>query len=947
VSSDYAAQLPGQYGVTVGVAETGVGTGAADSSTPGPGVVRRAELRRLLDAFDGTTGQLVELVGDPGSGKTRLISELAGEARRRGFVTFGGRWAQRDQSLPLHQFRRLLRAATAGPDELDDRLRALFADHAPRRVLLALDDFHWADTASVELIDRLAHWPIEAPALIVLAYRPRQASPRLRSALAYGVETGTVLRTELGPLSREQSAELLGLPANGPRLDWLHRAGEGNPLYLRVLAETASQPAGGPWQGEIPHQFAALLAGEIAELDEDELATATVAALLGDRFDLAAVAEVGGLPEAAAGDALTRLVRRDVLRSVNGTATFTFRHTVLRRLFYQHHEPLRRIEAHRRALALLADRGASAVELAPHIENSLVHVTDNDLDVLVRAADEAVDSAPADAEHWLRVALATGPDRPRRVRLLLELAKALIRGGQLAAARDELAEVLRLVPDPGDQRLPAVVGSALAEAFLGRYADANTLVRVELAALGPRDTPAVVDLLVVQTMIGLMDGSLPTEARIAEALRVAREHGEPTRLSAVLAVRGLCAAARGQAAVARQSLAESAALMDPQPDMVAVGHPEFLLLLAWAETLLGMFSDAEGHFRRGLSLARERPAPFAGAMLLIGLCSVYRHMGRYADAVTLARQAKQAATRLGAPPVVNLALSVESLSSALLNRQDGPHDPLALAEQASGGQQGDKSHWFGVIAAMSLAQAAGLEGDPHRCIMLITDTGGGPDLPNLPVIQRTKCYELLTASAVMAGDTAGAVDWARRADEAATALDLPFQLAWATQARAHVQRDAQDMDAATDTYLAAANGFGSIGAIGSQATALVFAARCADAAGRTADAESLLVLSKDLARQCGATRLHSGPDDVPGPLREWTVAVPRDAAPRPVDAVLSVLTRREREIAVNAGSGLTTRRIATKLSLSPRTVDAHLTNIYRKLDVRSRVDLARLIAGVG
>jgi len=60
-----------------------------------------------------------------------------------------------------------------------------------------------------------------------------------------------------------------------------------------------------------------------------------------------------------------------------------------------------------------------------------------------------------------------------------------------------------------------------------------------------------------------------------------------------------------------------------------------------------------------------------------------------------------------------------------------------------------------------------------------------------------------------------------------------------------------------------------------------------------------------------------------------------------------VLTRREREIAVNAGSGLTTRRIATKLSLSPRTVDAHLSNIYRKLDVRSRVDLARLIAGVG
>ncbi|QUQ68676.1 HTH-type transcriptional regulator MalT [Kutzneria sp. CA-103260] len=906
-----------------------------DSFAPGPGVVRRAESHRLLHALDATAGQIVELVGDPGSGKTRLIAELAGEARRRGFVTFGGRLSQRDQSLPLQQFRR---AATV--DELDERLRALCTDHAPQRVLITLDDFHWADTASLELVDRLARWPLEAPALIVLAYRPRQASMRLRSALAYGVETGTVLRTELGPLSPEQAAELLGLSAGDPDLDRLHRAGEGNPLYLRMLAETGPPRDGQPWHGEIPHQFAALLAGEIAELDEDELNTATVAALLGDRFDLATVIAVSELPEAVTGEALTRLVRRDVLRPVNGTAAFAFRHAVLRQLFYQHHDPLRRIEDHRRARTVLAERGAPAVELAPHIENSLVHVTDGDLDVLVRAAEEVVDSAPATAEHWLRVALATGRDRPR---LLLELARVLIRGGQLAAGRDTLAEVLRLVPEPGEQRLPAVLGSALADAFLGRYADANTLVGVELATLHPHDRPEIADLLAVKTMIGLMDGTLPNDAQIAEALRVAREHGDPARLSATLAVQGLCAVSRGHATVARDALAESATLMDPLPDTAVIARPEFLLLLAWAETLLGSFSNGEGHFRRGLSLVRERAAPFVHAMLLVGLSSSYRHMGRYTEALALARQARDAATLLGAPPVVNLALAVESLSSGLLNQQDGPRDALVLAEQTYGGQQGDKTHWFGMTAATTLAQAAGMDGDPRRCIMVITDAGGGPDLPTLPVLLRTKCYELLTGAAVMAGDTAGAADWARRADEAATALGLPYQLAWAAQARAHVLRDAEHMDAAADAYLAAANGFAALGAIGSQATALVFAARCAEAAGRAADAEPLLVLSRDLARQCGATWLSGGPDDVPGPVRRWTAAGPG----APTDTVLSVLTNREREIAVNAGSGLTTRSIATKLSLSPRTVDAHLTNIYRKLNVRSRVDLARLIAGVG
>ncbi|GAA3107138.1 hypothetical protein GCM10020254_61310 [Streptomyces goshikiensis] len=104
-------------------------------------------------------------------------------------------------------------------------------------LLIALDDLHWADPASLELLDHLVRHPLRAPVVIVVARRDRQTAPSLAAALTRGVDTGAVLRLDLGPLTERACVEQLapGLPPD--RAARLYAASEGNPLYFLTLLQ--------------------------------------------------------------------------------------------------------------------------------------------------------------------------------------------------------------------------------------------------------------------------------------------------------------------------------------------------------------------------------------------------------------------------------------------------------------------------------------------------------------------------------------------------------------------------------------------------------------------------------------------------------------------------------------------------------------------------------------
>jgi DNA-binding CsgD family transcriptional regulator len=939
-------------------------------------------LLAALDALSQKHCRIIELVGEPGTGKTRLLADLTDEAERRGFTVLHGRFTELEQNVPFQVFALMLgsRAVTdflnslpaeqvsllsrlfggtsiepggdpEAPQDVDrfrlyQAARTLLGHCARHGMLIVLDDFHWADLGSVGFIDHLVRWPVAAPLVLVLAQRARQAPARLRSALAHGIELGTVDRVELGALSLRQSAQLLGAQEEDDHVRDLHRESGGNPLYLLALAHV--RPGRHPQAAaandeETLGQLAALLLDEIALLSPSEHVVAAAAAVLGDQFDVDALMAVAMSSQEQTCAILDSLTRRDLLRPLDHTPTFAFRHPILRRLLYANLDPGWRALAHSRAREVLSRRGASAAEQAAHIERSLPRRDPDDLRVLMRAAKDAMRSAPATAAHWLRTALRTFPEDsedPKRVELQLLLARALAVAGRLSESRDLLREILRLghVEPPG-ARASAVGLCAVMECFLGRYAEARALLDARLVAMAELPPLEAVDLVTAHGMVGMIDGHLPAGREIDLALRLAQSHGDRVAEAGALAVRGLCEAFTWKVVKAGDTLSACAASVDGLSDADLAAHPELLAILGWAEAILGRFTNAERHLARGISLLPPSSHSYVRPILLSGLGIAYLHMGQLADAQRVLVEASGIARHLSASHLHGLALALEALSRVWSDRR-GSGRAVALAERAVAALPPGSCRWS-TSAALSFASVVGIEGDSQRCITLLIDTGGGPGLPGLPPIVRPMYFETLTAAAVSAGDSRAA-DWAGRAVSAAAALRLPYQHAHALAAQAHVLRARRDFVAAAGRYHEAADLYSSAGAILARARMLQLAAASAAAAGHLEGAVSTLTLAKELARRCGATRAHEDIDE-----QERQLAASQDVGrEQPEAAPLAVLTDREREIAGLAGTGKKTREIAQALNLSPRTVDVHLTRVYRKLNVNSRAELARLMTEI-
>ncbi|MDW5597799.1 BREX system ATP-binding domain-containing protein, partial [Conexibacter stalactiti] len=243
-----------------------------------PSIVgRSAELRAVgdaLDAVEAGTFAAVAVEGEPGIGKTRLLDELRAAARSRGQVVLDGAGAEFERDAPfgvvvdaldgfladtdgdlsralepdaLDELERIfpaLRSPGAAPTAAvgDERYRVHRAVRlllerlaATRPLVIVLDDVHWADDASLEVIASVLRRPPAARVLLALAFRSGEASRRLEVALA----AAGVVRLGLRPLSEPESHRLLGDRVAGPARDALYREAGGNPFYLEQLARSA------------------------------------------------------------------------------------------------------------------------------------------------------------------------------------------------------------------------------------------------------------------------------------------------------------------------------------------------------------------------------------------------------------------------------------------------------------------------------------------------------------------------------------------------------------------------------------------------------------------------------------------------------------------------------------------------------------------------------------
>ncbi|MEU1672059.1 BREX system ATP-binding domain-containing protein [Streptomyces roseifaciens] len=891
-------------------------------------VAELAALARALSSARAGGSAVVEIVGEPGIGKTRLAGELGERARRRGFVVLTGRAveftrtpygvfadalddrlvtpnADRDGTAGLppdvltllgEVFPALARLRPEGTEPvlagrcgLQPAMRALLealgSGTADSGLMLALDDLHWADEDSLELIGHLIRHAPRGRFLLVLAYRPRPHPRRLAAALSVAEAQGRLTRVEPGPLSPAETAELCGelcgerVPRR--RIRELHEAGHGNPFYLQALTRwgalqpvpgpapgpalrPASAPAGEPLCGEDLPQF--LRAALQEELDGLPVLTQTCAragAVLGDSFDAELASFVAGADETAALAAFDELTERDLLRREDLLGRFRFRHPLVRTAVYQSAGSGWRIEAHRKAANALALRGAPPAARAPHIRQSARPGDARAVEDLIAAAEQMTALAPVTAAEWLGAAIAlSGPRQERsQPELLLKQAAALVTAGRLHEGQDILRTAAHALPED-DLRLRARITATRAdvEYQLGHYHRATTLLLRELKDGANGLSPAeIADLQLGVASVALRRGDVDSAAeRSEEALRTLQEPGgdgpgrESMRAARAGSLLALAHATAGDAAQADLHLARAVQTLDDTDDRILAPHVDVPALTGWAELTRGDLDAALRHLDRGLRLARLTGRTAVAADLYAASAHVLTLLGRLDEAEAHAEDAAEAAVLIGNDEPRSLAASARC--AIALWRGDVAR-ALAACEEAMSRDSlapGPPRAAIGGMLGPCLLES----GDPAGCVRAVLTAGGGTDLIRFGALTRPRWFRVLTRAELARGDVAAA---GRRAEDAAAALtpDSPAgQRGFALLARAEVGLSLKEAESeAAEQADGAATAFRTARMPLYEATASLAAGSALAACGRHAEALTRFVRARDLSAACGVPAL--------------------------------------------------------------------------------------------
>lgn len=480
--------------------------GRADAAPPlapagaaGGFVGRAAELARLLAAFEAAEsgGTRIALVaGEPGIGKTRLTEELLALAARRGARVAWGRchedadapaywpWAQamrsliepvtaRDLERALGRDAALLArvipalrdrigepgpvSAPVDPYALFDpwtRLLATLAKRAP--LVIALDDLHWADEGTLQMLRFVARERPAAPLLVVGTFRDVEPRHRVGAETSVPTRAGVREVISLGSLSLDELAALSGAPAAASSLARLHEWTGGNP-FLAVETLAAGDAFDAPGEAA-PPSVRGFVADRIARAGAPVRALLEAGAVLGEEFSprlARAAADTGE----ATGERLREAVAAGLLRPA-GAQAFRFVHALIREVLYAALPDLAKARLHERAARAIEAEHAADLEAQVEL---LAHHTGAAIDLALRAGERpdpeslrravayaqragrraaAVASWEESARHAARALgwLGDSDDAETQLSLRVEIGEAQMQSGALDAGRATLRE---------------------------------------------------------------------------------------------------------------------------------------------------------------------------------------------------------------------------------------------------------------------------------------------------------------------------------------------------------------------------------------------------------------------------------------------------------------------------------------------------------------------------
>jgi DNA-binding CsgD family transcriptional regulator len=920
-----------------------------------------------LDAAASGSGRVLLIEGQAGTGKSSLLSEVARLADERGFDVYSacGIELERDFAYgvvrQLFEYRvhrlapaeraRLFRGAAGlaeplllrtgrpasgaddGPgDAPEDRVFAALhglywfcAELSERTPLfLAIDDADRADQASLRFLTHLAPRLDGLPVAVAIARRPPE--PRAGTDLLDDLERHSGAKLCPPSLSPEGSAALVRERLGGGDAELFaacHRAAQGNPFLLSELCATmraeglAPTAAAAPIVERLgPRNIAHSSLSRVGHVAPDARRLVQAAALMGQGAELrhaSALAELE-LPRAAA--LADSLVELGVLAS---SGPLQFVHPIVRTSILEDQPAGARAVLHARAARLLADEGAAGELVCAHLMQSTPAGDEWVVEQLLGTARAALEQgAPEAAASLSARALSEPPTGKQRVEVLCELGRAEALGPDPASAVEHLRAALGMAPERGlrDELIAELMSTLW---HLGRRKELLELARAELERCDPHTELESRRRLEAALMTGLKFNVAHYEeldSRL-EALAPDLTGDSPAEraLLAVLAQRRVERAEPVEEAVAAARLAlERGLLEDHAPSLRA---PAGVALRALIES--DEHEAAARWIAEGLELSRAR-----GSRL--GLLTAHRFLAELAycagDLAAAEADARLVASAWLDFPSLAAFCAAAVLAQTLVARGRLEQADDALEQLGDGLQYPGFPNSVVAVARGELAMARGDLASGHAHF-----TRAGEEFPYCGWRPGAARAHLLL------GARAEALDLADEELARARRFGAPRTLGIALRVAGQCHGGEPGLDLLEESVEVLRGAPAAL----ERATSLCELGAALRRAKRRADSRPLLSEALELAHRCGAQ-----------PLEERTRTELRAAGARPRRLALSgveSLTASELRVCQLAADGLSNAEIAQSLFVTRRTVETHLSNAYRKLDITSRAELAGALGG--
>jgi DNA-binding CsgD family transcriptional regulator len=927
-------------------------------------------LSEALDRACGGDGVMVVLEGHAGIGKSRLLEATIRDARDRGLLCMRGRGAELERQMPFGVARQVLGRAVLelAPSERDRVMVGLAAGagsvlaerYAPqagdpvgqaasvdalywlvhqltrlgaegpraRGALIAVDDAQWADASSLRLLVRLAVDLDELCVAVVVAVRSGEAPEDdllmrlrgpgvrvLRPARLSDDGVAALVCRELGDRAEPEFCRACAEVTGGnPFLTYELVAS----LRAEGVAPTARTAAG--LAGMVPDSVLHSVVLRLARLPATSRALAEAAAMLGPDAPLRVGAVVAELSDTDAGRAADALVAAGILRLGD---PLQFAHPLIGEAVAAEMPQSARSRAHRRAADRLSADGASRERVGAHLRLTAPARDAWVVSALRTAAAESMARGEAVVSvRLLERALTEPPPVEERSSLLEQLAHAEAANGSPKALQ-RLEEARQVSDDPRQRaRLLQAMSRML-------FARGETRAAVRAAAQGRSeldpDDPLAGRILASQLagmffVPGMWAETDRLLSELEDGLQSGRWPSEPLLLAQLTTRRAVWL---GEGADRVRPLAEAALAATPVAGDLFQGDPSIAAALIFVDE----YELAERFLVRMAEHARRTGSPIYARMTAMWHGTMRYRQGWIADATA---DAEQALHLDGQEPSAETGWSAALLADARLELADLKGARAAIAA----GMRGDHAllpHGFLLQARGELALAAG---DADGALREFNAAGRhlrdrySLDTPAVVPWRSGAAMALATL-----GDAAGGRELAEVELADARRSGTPHAMGRALRAAAAASKTTERialLDEAVQILRPSGAQLEHVRALCDLGSALRHARK-------TGPAREHLERARELARRLGATATAQRA------YRELRLSGARPQRGAEEDGA-TVLTPGELRVAKLAAEGHRNADIAQRLFVTPRTVESHLTQTYRKLGIRSRAGLANALS---